>query len=185
MATALSNAPAIKWCGSATGSTYRTVTRAEAASQTFKIGALLTYDTSADGVIEAATTSGNLDALGIYGIALSNATGTTGSPIDILRPNVNDEFTAILCSAEDTAVAPDDEDIGIHYELGKMDSSNNSVFAVRNETTAPMVKVVEVNPQDIAVRGGSPADPTTPTMSAGDKVVFSFLASVLDTTGAV
>lgn len=182
MATSVSTAQPIKWVGNANGSPGRFVTKAEGTSETFAKGDLVVYDISENGVVGLTASNGVPDAVEFLGIAQEAASGTAGTPIEIQIPRHDDLFTATLCSGEDTLVAPDQDNVGQLGGLIKMDSNNNSVYAV-DEGTATHVKIEGINGQDLTRLGGSPGDATTPTMAAGDRVVFRFLAAALDGDG--
>jgi hypothetical protein len=139
-------------------------------------------DRSENGLVALANTSGVPTSQAFYGIALEDASTTAGTQIDVLIPQPGDVFVASLASAEDTFVAPDVDNVGGAYGLILMDSDNSTVFAV-DEANTNWVIVEEIYQPDITKRSGQ-VGASYPTMSEGDRVVFRFLNSVLDTSGS-
>lgn len=182
MATALSNIRPLSWVGSRSGAPFNVKVKPEGTSETFSAGHLVIMDKSENGIVALTAASGVPSAQAFYGIALDDASGTAGTQLDILVPTPDDLFVASLASAEDTFVAPDVDNVGGAYGLILMDSSNSTVYAV-DEGNTNWVIVEEIYGPDITKRSGSVSG-SYPTMSAGDRVVFRFLNSVLDTAGS-
>lgn len=173
----------IRWVGNDNGTPYNVETFPEGSgTQTFLKGDLVIYDRSADGVVSLTATSGVPDTVALTGIALEAASGTAATAIDVLIPSHNDIFSAILCSAQNTPVAPDEDNIGQLYSLVKQSGSLDNVYAVLEGGTDDWVKVQRLDPQDQA-RGGVDPWAASQTGSSGDRVYFRFLAAALDGAG--
>lgn len=174
----------IKWVGNERGTPahYETYAEASTTTQTFIKGDLVIYDVSENGIVAVPQTSGVPDAVAFLGIAAEDATGTAGSPIDVLIPNADDIFSAILCSAQNTPVAPDHDNIGQLNDLVKQSGSLDNVYAVVEGGTRDWVKIIRLDPQDQARQGIDPWA-ATQTGSSGDRVYFKFLTSAIDSTG--
>jgi len=166
----------IAWYSNVHGAPSRIVTVPEGTSQTFSKGDLVIYDTSDDGVVIIADTAGVPDAQDFYGIALQDASGTDGTDIDVLVPQAGDLFEASLASAESTEVAPVRSAVtGQPYGLIQMTTGE---YVVDNGNVN-WVKVLGLHPADAQLRQSKT------TLSAGDRVIFKFLESVLDNAGDV
>jgi hypothetical protein len=139
-------------------------------------------DRSENGLVIVADASGVPSAQAFIGFALDAASGTAGTQIEVLIPTPDDLFIASLASAEDTFVAPDVDNIGTLGGLIFMNAANNSVVAV-DEGNTNWVYIEDIYGGDIVKRGGEIGS-SYPTMTAGDRVVFRFLNSVLDTAGS-
>lgn len=182
MATALSNIRPLAWVGSRTGAPANIKIKPEGTSESFSAGHLVIMDRSENGLVALANTSGVPTAATFYGIALEDASTTAGSQIAVLLPTPDDLFVASLATAEDTFVAPDVDNVGGPYGIVLMDSDNSTVFAV-DEAQTNWVIVEEIYGPDITKRSGSVSG-SYPTMSTGDRVVFRFLNSTLDSSGS-
>lgn len=173
----------IRWVGNENGTPAHFETFPEGSgTQSFIKGDLVIYDRSANGVVALTATSGVPDTVAITGIAMQNATGTAASYIDVLIPNHDDIFSAILCSAQNTPVAPDEDNIGQLYSLVKQSGSLDNVYAVLEGGTDDWLKVTRLDPQDQA-RGGIDPWGASQTGSSGDRVYFKFIAAVIDSAG--
>ena len=181
MATALSNLQPLRWVHNSRGVPARVETYPEGTSETFKTGDLVTFDLSEDGLVSLPMTSGVPTSDRFLGIAMTDASGTAGTAIDVLIPQPDDVFSAAIASAVDTAIAPLPDHRGALYAVILMDSSNNSVYAVYT-TGTEWVKVFGYDRQDAARRGIDPWGQSW-TGTAGDRVYFSFLTSCLDAIG--
>ena len=179
--TSVATAQPLTWVKSSTGTYPQVQTKAEGTSEIFVKGDLLIYDLSENGMVRVGHSSGVPTNPAVYGIALSDSTGTAGSPIDVLIPTLSDIFSATLGTSETVLEAPDQDNVGERAGLILMDTNNNSVWAV-DSGTATHVSIVAIHPQDLARLGGAPGDATTPTMAAGDRVLFRFISAVLDDT---
>lgn len=157
----------------------------EGDSETYKIGAILLYDASENGVVEGARSSGKPDDdLQMLGLALKDAVNNSvNNPVDVLIPRPGDVFESSLGSGEDSVVAPDLDNIGDLYGVVKLSSTGGAgveYVVDENDTSNPYVKVIDVQPQD-AERRSFPGS----AMSAGDRVLFVFLSTVLDSNGSI
>lgn len=157
----------------------------EGTSETFKKGALVIFDRSEDGVVEVTRTAGVPDNQNFLGIALKDATGTAGKVIPVLIPRAGDVFKASLASDQNTDVAPAGDDRGQLYGILKRASGTPSGSYVLDNATTTWVKVLDVDPEDVAKRGGDLVSATLPTMTAGqDSLLFQFQEAVLDNIGS-
>lgn len=172
----------LRWVGNEKGTPAHIETYAEGTSETFKAGDLVIYDQSENGIVGLTATSGVPDTVAFLGIALQDASGTAATAIDVLIPNSDDIFSAILCSAIDTTVAPDHDNIGELDSLVKNTSTLDSVYGVLEGGTNDWVKIIKLDPQDQARQGIDPWA-ATQTGTAGDRVYFKFLTSALDGAG--
>lgn len=172
----------LKWVGNEKGTPAHVETYAEGTSESFIKGDLVIYDRSENGVVALTATSGVPDTVAFLGIALEDATTTAGSPIDVLIPNHDDIFSAVLCSAQNTLVAPDHDNIGQLYSLVKNSGSLSNVYGVVEGGTDDFVKIIRLDPQDQARQGIDPWA-ATQTGTAGDRVYFKFLATAIDSSG--
>jgi len=172
----------LRWVGNENGTPAHVVTYAEGTSESFIKGDLVIYDRSENGIVSLTATSGVPDSVAFIGIALEDASGTAATPIDVLIPNSDDIFSAILCSAQNTPVAPDHDNIGQLYSLVKQSGSLDNVYAVLEGGTDDWVKVTRLDPQDQARQGIDPWA-ATQTGSSGDRVYFKFLTAALDGSG--
>jgi hypothetical protein len=172
----------LRWVGNGNGTPEHIETYAEGTSETFLSGDLVIYDQSENGVVALTATSGVPDTVAFLGIARTAASGTPGTAIDVLIPNAGDIFSAILCSAVDTTVAPDHDNIGQLYSLVKNGSTLDSVYGVLEGGTDDWVKVINLDRQDQARQAIDPWA-ATQTGTAGDRVYFQFLTAALDGSG--
>ena len=158
----------------------------EGTSETFLRGALVIYDRSEDGVVEVTVASGVPSTTVHLGIALRAATGTAGSRIPVLIPRSGDVFKATLASDENTQVAPQTDDRGQLYGLIKLASGGTAGHFVVNTGAATWVKVIDVNPEDLAKRGLDPlVVQAQANFTAGsDGVIFRIIESVLAASGS-
>jgi hypothetical protein len=155
-------------------------TYAEGASETFKKGNPVIYDDSEDGVVAIGHSSGVPSAQTMLGIALQDATGTTGSDIDVLIVQPADVFSASLASDETTLVAPaadgvEGELFGI-IKLAAGAGGDATEWAVDTGNTN-WVRVIDYDYRDIGRRGGKA------NLVAGDRVLFQFLGAIIDSAG--
>ena len=153
----------------------------ERTSESFLRGALVIYDRGEDGVVEVARTSGVPNDQNFLGIALRAATGTAGSVIPVLIPRSGDVFKASKASAEGTDVAPETDDRGQLYGIIKRTTGH---YVVDSALTTH-VKVIDINPEDLAKRGLDPfvVQATTAFVAGNDGLIFRFQEAVLDNAG--
>lgn len=154
-------------------------TYAEGASETFKKGNPVIYDDSEDGVVAIGHSSGVPSAQTMLGIALQDATGVTGSDIDVLIPTDSDIFSAALASDQDTLVIPAADGVdGELFGIIKLSTTGGAgtEWAVDTGNTN-WVAVVDYDYRDIARRGGKA------NLAAGDRVLFRFLGTIIDSAG--
>lgn len=171
----------LTWVKNGSGTPAHVITLPEGASETFKKGALLHYDESENGVVEVARASGVPSAQTMIGIALEDATGTTGTDIDVLIPRIDDIFVAALASDQDTVSAPDIDVIGDAVGLIKLSSTGGAgTEYVVDSGNTNWGRIIGLYGPDVEKRGG-----LTATYSAGDRVLFQFLSSVLTSDGSV
>ena len=171
----------IKWVKNVYGGGAHYQAYPEGDSETYKKGALVIYDLSEDGIVEVTRSSGAVSAATMLGVAVEDATGTSDTTQDILIPRPGDIFEASLASSQTAVVAPDLDNTGQTYGIVKLNSTGGEgVEYVVNEgeTSTVLVKVIAVHPVDVERRGF----PAT-ALTAGDRVLFQFLASVIDSDG--
>ena len=169
----------LEWVKNDRGTPALIRTYPEGASETFKKGAPVIYDDSEDGVVEIAVSSGVPSAQTMLGFALQDASGTTGTDIDVLIPQDGDVFSAALLSDQDTLVAPASDGVyGEPFGLIKMSSTAGAgtEWGVDNGNTN-WVLVIDYDPRDVARRGG------ISSLTAGDRVLFRVLGTIIDSTG--
>lgn len=173
----------IEWVGNMYGADkYYSVKAPEGTSETFKKGAPVIYDVSESGIVEVTRTSGVPDNDDMYGIALEDASGTAQTVLDVLIPRPGDIFSAMLASAAGTLVAPDEDNIGVLYELVKLSTAATNAdgqaaagteYAVIEDAAGEdTVQILTIDPRDIQRRNGDLG--AWPTMSKGDRVLFTF-----------
>lgn len=172
----------IKWVGNSKGTPAHILTFPEGTGESFIKGDLVIYDRSENGLVALTATSGVPDTVAFTGIALEDASATAATPIDVLIPTTDDIFSAVLCSAQNTPVAPDEDNIGQLYSLVKQSGSLDNVYAVLEGGTDDWVLVERLDPQDQA-RGGIDPWGANVTGSSGDRVYFRFIAAALDAVG--
>lgn len=172
----------LTWVGNPNGTDGHIETYPEGTSETFKSGDIVILDYGENGIVAPAATSGVPDAVAFLGIAREDASGTAGTPIDVLIPNAEDIFSAILCSAVDTTVAPDHDNEGQLYSLVKNTATLDLVTGVLEGGTDDWVKVISLDRQDQARQAIDPWA-ATQTGTAGDRVYFKFLTAALDGAG--
>lgn len=171
----------LSWVKNSRGTPAFIRTMPEGTSETFKRGALLHYDESENGVVEVARTAGVPDAATLFGIALEDATGTAGTDIDVLIPSADDIFVVSLASDQDTVVAPDIDYHGDAVGLVKLSTTGGAgTEYVANSGATTWGRIVSLYGPDQEKRGGINA-----TFSAGDRVLFQFLSSVVTSDGSV
>jgi hypothetical protein len=193
MATAITNARTLEWVDSSDGTQPVVKIYAEGTSETFNAGDLVIYDASEDGVVEIAQGDGGVfgdstddevaDVSAFLGIALTAATGTSGSQIEVLIPRPQDIFAAVMFATDFTTMsAPVIDDIGTLVDFIKADTANNFTVGVLRGTNAGLfAKVIDICRQDTELRGGAVGN--EPTYSAGDRVLVKFQSSILDAAG--
>jgi hypothetical protein len=178
----------IKWSYNIYGAgSPKIVSYLEGTSETFKVGSPVIYDNSEDGVVALAQSSGVPDARTFLGIALDDATNVTSSfaTIAVLIPSPGDVFETCLASAEGTSLAPTADIRGTNMDiievttgyLAQAKAAAGTEWALDDSETR-WVKVIDLHPQDIALRG------SIASLTTGDRVLFRFLASVLDAAGS-
>lgn len=153
----------------------------EGTSETYKKGALLMWDVSEVGVVEGARTAGVPDADSGYGIALEDASGTSGDLQDVLIPQEGDIFMASLASDQDTIIAPvAATHIGLGVGLVKLSTTGGAgTEYVVNTADDDSGQIVDIYGPDVEKRGGRAA-----TFTAGDRVLFTFSAGFFSNRGA-
>ena len=161
----------LTWVRNERGTPANVVTLPEGTSQTYKKGALLMWDVSDVGVVEAARTAGIPDDDSAFGIAYEDASGTDGDNQDVLIPQAGDVFAVSLASDADTMVAPV---AGTHLGLGvgivKLSTTGGAgTEYVANTGDDDFAQIVGLYPPDVEKRGG-----LTATFSAGDRVLIQF-----------
>lgn len=171
----------LTWVKNSRGTPALVRTFPEGASETFKKGALLHYDESEDGVVEVARAAGVPSAATLLGIALEDATGTTGTDMDVLIPSADDIFIAAVASDQDTVAAPVIDGIGDGVGLIKLSTTGGAgTEYVVDTAQSNWGRVIGFYGPDQEKRGGINA-----TFSAGDRVLFQFLSSVVNGDGSV
>ncbi len=195
MATTLSNAPALEWVGSSDGTQPVVKVYAEGTDETFKKGDIVVFDASEDGLVIAAQGDGGVygDASGDdevadnvfnLGIVLQDASGTSGTLLDVLIPRSSDEFAAAICTTDNTTLAaPVVDDIGTHVDFIKFDSNNGSKTGVLRGTAGLWARILDLNRQDTVFRGGTVGG--EPTYVAGDRVIVQFQVAALSGKGSI
>lgn len=182
----------IEWVKNVSGADkYQTEVLPEGASESFKKGTPVAYDLSENGVVELSLSSGEQNTVGMYGIALEDATGTTASPLEILVPQPGDVFSAMIGSDEDTLVAPDIDNYGELGELVRFSTSASDADSVSADGSeygihegaggSDSVKIISIDPRDVQRRGYELPVTSSQTYQAGDRVLFKFVNT--DTTG--
>lgn len=170
----------IKWSKNVGGGGAIYMDFPEADSQTYLKGTPLIFDISESGVSEVTTSSGPMSAATLLGIATEDAVNNTSNAlVSVLIPRVSDIFEASVSSSEDAVAAPKEADLGESYNLQLLTSTGGAggEYTVDNgDETTVVVKVVGYHPQDLEFRGGLVA-----SLAAGDRVLFQFISSALDT----
>lgn len=180
----------IEWVGNVTGADkYYAKTYPEGDSETYKKGAPLAYDDSEDGVVLIPLSSGVPSSQAMLGLALEDASGTSDTDQDVLIVQPGDIFSAMLSSDISTLVAPTQDNTngelyGIQQLATAATNANGTAaagteFAVDTGATN-WVRVIGADPRDVQRRGGGTV---LPTMSAGDRVIFHFLDSIINSSG--
>ena len=193
MATSIANTPALEWVGvpGVEGPDVREY--AEGTSETFKKGDLVIFDRSEDGLVIVAQGDGGVygdsdnnevaNDTDFIGIALKDASGTSGTRIPVLIPRASDRFAAAIFATDNTTVsAPVVDDIGTTVDFIKGDSNNGSKTGVLRGTAGIWAIVEDICPQDRTLRAGEVG--AEATYSNGDRVIVRFLPSALGQTGS-
>ena len=153
----------------------------EGASETYKKGSILVYDLSENGVAETAVSSGVPAAQDFLGLALEDASGVTAQVQDVQIPRPGDIFSCSLASDQDTLVIPTLDHIGTLVGLILLSSTGGRGDEYVADTgNTNWAKIVDIDPQDLARRGGLVA-----SLAAGDRVLIQFLGAILDADGQV
>lgn len=173
----------LEWVKNSRGVPPLIRTYPEGTSETFKKGAPVIYDDSENGVVEITVSAGVPSAQTMLGIALQDASGTNGTDIDVLIPTDDDVFSAWLASDQDTLVAPAQD--GVYGELfglikGSTTLGAGTEWGVDTGNTNWVV-VLDYDYRDVARRGGTAN--LVSGMSAGDRVLFRFLGTIIDGAG--
>lgn len=117
---------------------------AEAASQTFDRGDFVILDS--DGNVATAIASGsdyvNTDPE-VLGMALNDASGTSGTEIQVLRATDNVEFLLPVKSGNTTAKTQ----VGVGYELAHVGNGQYAVDVSTDGTASPVVVITEICPE--------------------------------------
>lgn len=139
----------------------------EAASQTFKAGAPLVFDTSLEQVKLA-----SVGTVQMVGLAEEDASGTTNADINVLIPTPLDVFTAtISASGANLAAAHDNDNVG--QKLGwiaSTETGQTTKYTVDEDNTS--------NAWCLVRRVYTDVDETAGT--SGGRVEFSFLTTPLE-----
>lgn len=178
----------IEWVGNVTGADkYHSDTFPEASgTATFKKGAPLTYDLSADGVDQNPLGTGVPSTAAMLGLALQDASGTTNTDIDVLLVQPGDLFSAMVSSDVAALIAPVTDHRGVLMGIQQLTAAATSAAAnnlVASATEFALdtgatnwARVLNIDPRSIARAGGS--KPVLPTLATGDRLLFTFLGSV-------
>lgn len=157
----------INWVKRLGGGVPEVVNMPEASSQTFKAGQIVVHDTSEEGVKLA-----SVGTVAMAGIALADASGTTGADVPVLVPTTADVFTATISTAGANAAAAHDQD-NVNRLLGWLASTESGQTAkiTINESngTNHWVKTTELY-----------TDGNEPAGTAGGRIYFRFIAAALD-----
>lgn len=139
----------------------------EAASQTYKAGAPLVFDTSDEAVKLATVTT-----VSFIGIALKDATGTTGKDAPVLIPTPLDVFTAtISASGANLAAAHDKNNIGVKYGwIASTVAGQTTKYTIDEDNTT----------NNWILPIGVYTDVDEPEGTAGGRLYFQFLTTPLE-----
>ena len=137
----------------------------ESASQTFKAGAILVYDTSDEAVKAAVDT-----VVQMRGLAEKDASGVTGKAVPVLVPTPLDVFSATVSNAgANLAAAHDADNIDKKYSWILSTETGQTTKLTIDEADAGNLWVVI---EDL--------DPRDPAGTAGGRVYFRFLNTPLE-----
>ena len=152
----------IKWVKRVGGGQPEVVNYPEAASQTFKEGQPVVFDTS-----EEAIKLASVGTTALLGIAMADASGTTGTLIPVLRPSLYDWFTAtISASGANLAAAHDRDQIGVVYDwIASTETGQTAKITVDEDAAGGSDWCIV---QDVYI------DAKEPLATAGGRVYFSF-----------
>lgn len=158
----------IEWVSGAGGSTTPgpIYSYPEIASQTFKKGHPVVFDESSEGIV--ACSFGTQTALGI---ALQDASGTTGGMVDVLVFEAGQVFSAtISTSGANASAAHDKDNIGVQMALIASSETGCTDKIVLDEanTTDPWATPILQDPRD--------ADATS-----GGRMLFTIIPAVYAT----
>ena len=146
----------------------------EAASQVFKKGDFVYLVTGA--VTVGAAIGANAGAIKMLGIALKDATGTTGSPIPVVVGTENLRFVLPIAGAAGATQNASNGDMGTAYEIHRTDYGKWCID--HSSTTNNMIIAVEQHPQYGGVMaGGYPWSGVGSTEAYGWYVCKPFLAN--------
>lgn len=139
----------------------------EAASQTFKRGDILVWDTSEEAVKLATDTN-----VQMVGVADRDASGTTGTAIPVIVPTTADVFSATISAAgANSAAAHDRDNVGKSYSWIKSTESGQTAKTTIDESDAGNAWVFI---EDIYTDAKEAAG------TAGGRVLFRFLNTPLE-----
>lgn len=166
----------IKWVKNVYGGGALVQEYPEGDSETYAKGTPVVYDESEDGIVELANSSGVPSNQTMLGIALEDASGVSDQLQDVLIPRPGDVFSASIASSQTTTVAPALDQIGDLAGIILLNSTggDGDEYVVDTGNTN-WVKIIGLEPQDLERRGGLVA-----SLAAGDRVLFQFLGSILD-----
>lgn len=157
----------INWVRRQGGGVPEVINYAEGASQTYKAGQPLVFDTSLEGVKLA-----SVGTVAFVGIALKDATGTTGAEAPVLVPTTADVFTAtISASGANLAAAHDQNNVNrLLGWIASTETDNTAKITIDEDNgTNHWVKVQKVY-----------TDGNEPEGTAGGRVYFNFIAAAID-----
>jgi hypothetical protein len=157
----------INWVKRLGGGVPEVVVYPEGASQTYKAGQILVFDTSLEGVKLA-----SVGTTSMVGIALKDATGTTGADAPVLVPTAEDIFTAtISASGANLAAAHDRDNIGFIYDwIASTETDNTDKITIDEDAAGGSDWLIV---RDIYTDGNEPAG------TAGGRMYFSFHTTAL------
>lgn len=156
-----------RWVRRLGGGVPEVVIVPEDASQTFKRGAPLVWDTSAEAVKAATDTT-----VALFGIADADASGTTGADIPVIRPTDQDQFSATISAAgANSAAAHDKDNIGFQYSwiLSTETGQTTKVTIDESDTTNKWVVIDDIY-----------TDANEPAGTAGGRVLFRFIGAAIE-----
>jgi hypothetical protein len=159
----------VKWVKNNNGTPARIQTYPEAATQTFKRGDFVVWDTSDEKLKAAVDTT-----VAAIGIADQDASGTTSTLIHVLVPQPGDIFSATISSAGANGTAHHDlKTVGKNYSWLKSTESGETTKTTIDiaDTSNAWVTIVDLDPRDAAA-------------TSGGRVLFTILPAVYD-VGAV
>lgn len=153
----------LTWCRNSNGSPQFVRKFPEAASQTFKAGQILVWDTSDEAVKLATVTT-----VAAIGIALEDASGTTGNEVHVQLIRRGDIYSVSVCNDG----ATDDSDtafIGIAYgwKASTQTGETAKICLDTNNTTNDWLTVLDLDPRD-------------PDGTTDGRVLVEFLATVTE-----